>query len=253
MPARTASRRCSISTRRAPAITARPSPASPANTLFFNITGARRDVRRPLLHDHPGDGDRRLARGQEDRCRLRPARSRPRAAVRRPAGRRDPDRRRPHILPRARARARSSSISRCWPAQCSERILFGVTTMETSKLRKRMPVATLLDPKIVVPAIGQAFVKLNPAHADQESGDLRARDRHGVDHRLAGARPGASITRHRASHSRSCSGCGSPCCSRTSPKPWRKAAARRRPTRCAAAAPKRAPSSFPTPDKRDEL
>jgi len=34
--------------------------------------------------------------------------------------------------------------------------------METSKLRKRMPVATLLDPKIVLPAIGQAFVKLNP-------------------------------------------------------------------------------------------
>ena len=34
--------------------------------------------------------------------------------------------------------------------------------METSKLRKRMPVATLLDPKIVVPAIGQAFVKLDP-------------------------------------------------------------------------------------------
>ncbi len=35
--------------------------------------------------------------------------------------------------------------------------------METSKLRKRMPVSTLFDPKIVVPAIGQAFVKLNPA------------------------------------------------------------------------------------------
>ena len=35
--------------------------------------------------------------------------------------------------------------------------------METSKIRKRMPVATLLDPQIVVPAIGQAFVKLNPA------------------------------------------------------------------------------------------
>ena len=35
--------------------------------------------------------------------------------------------------------------------------------METSKICKRMPVATLLDPKIVVPAIGQAFVKLNPA------------------------------------------------------------------------------------------
>src|SRR5215831_13096649 len=35
--------------------------------------------------------------------------------------------------------------------------------METSRIRKRMPVATLLDPQIVVPAIGQAFVKLNPA------------------------------------------------------------------------------------------
>ncbi len=35
--------------------------------------------------------------------------------------------------------------------------------MDTSKLRKRMPVSTLFDPKIVAPAIGQAFVKLNPA------------------------------------------------------------------------------------------
>jgi len=30
------------------------------------------------------------------------------------------------------------------------------------KLRKRMPVATMMDPKIVVPAIGQAFLKLDP-------------------------------------------------------------------------------------------
>jgi len=34
--------------------------------------------------------------------------------------------------------------------------------METSKLRKRVPVSTLLDAKIVLPAIGQAFVKLDP-------------------------------------------------------------------------------------------
>jgi len=34
--------------------------------------------------------------------------------------------------------------------------------METSTLRKRMPVSALFDPKIVVPAIGSAFVKLNP-------------------------------------------------------------------------------------------
>src|SRR3977135_1832092 len=32
----------------------------------------------------------------------------------------------------------------------------------TTTLRKRMPVSALLDPKIVVPAIGSAFVKLNP-------------------------------------------------------------------------------------------
>ena len=34
--------------------------------------------------------------------------------------------------------------------------------METSHLRKHMPVSALFDPKIVVPAIGSAFVKLNP-------------------------------------------------------------------------------------------
>src|SRR5476649_2958672 len=34
--------------------------------------------------------------------------------------------------------------------------------METSNTRKRMPVSALLDPKIVMPAIGSAFVKLDP-------------------------------------------------------------------------------------------
>src|SRR4249920_691909 len=34
--------------------------------------------------------------------------------------------------------------------------------METSQLRKRMPVSALFDPKIVLPAIGAAFVKLDP-------------------------------------------------------------------------------------------
>ena len=40
------------------------------NTLFYNLTGAHRDADRPLLDDHPGHGDRRLARGQEDASRL---------------------------------------------------------------------------------------------------------------------------------------------------------------------------------------
>src|SRR5207344_1664248 len=34
--------------------------------------------------------------------------------------------------------------------------------METMKLNKRMPVATMLDPKIVLPAIGASFTKLDP-------------------------------------------------------------------------------------------
>ena len=34
--------------------------------------------------------------------------------------------------------------------------------METSTLRKSMPISALFDPKIVLPAIGSAFVKLNP-------------------------------------------------------------------------------------------
>src|SRR6266851_411439 len=34
--------------------------------------------------------------------------------------------------------------------------------METSNLRKRMPVSALLEPKIVLPAVGSAFVKLDP-------------------------------------------------------------------------------------------
>src|SRR4030088_449929 len=34
--------------------------------------------------------------------------------------------------------------------------------METMKLQKQVPVSAMLDPKIVIPAIGSAFVKLNP-------------------------------------------------------------------------------------------
>src|SRR5258708_7524730 len=34
--------------------------------------------------------------------------------------------------------------------------------MDTTMLRKRMPVSALLDPKIMLPAIGSAFAKLDP-------------------------------------------------------------------------------------------
>src|ERR1700684_2369841 len=48
------------------------------------------------------------------------------------------------------------------PARCFPQIRFGATSMETSTLRKSMPVSALFDPKIVLPAIGCSFVKLNP-------------------------------------------------------------------------------------------
>src|ERR1700716_4673690 len=35
-------------------------------------------------------------------------------------------------------------------------------SMETMKLQKRMPVSAMLDPKIVMPALGSAFAKLDP-------------------------------------------------------------------------------------------
>src|SRR6476660_310212 len=51
------------------------------------------------------------------------------------------------------------------PAKCSDRQpsdWFGVTSMETMKLQKRASVSTMLDPKIVVPAIRASFAKLDP-------------------------------------------------------------------------------------------
>src|ERR1700734_2837220 len=53
--------------------------------------------------------------------------------------------------------------ARCFrPIEQDRKILAGATTMETSTLRKSMPVSALFDPKIVLPAIGSGFVKLDP-------------------------------------------------------------------------------------------
>src|SRR5437763_13778356 len=39
---------------------------------------------------------------------------------------------------------------------------FGVTSMEAVKINERKPVSAMLDPKIVFPALGSAFAKLDP-------------------------------------------------------------------------------------------
>ena len=67
-------------------------------------------------------------------------------AVRRAAGRRDPDRRRPRPSSRRSRSVPSSSSSPCSLGSCSEPESL---PMETSQLRKRTPVTSLTDPKIV--------------------------------------------------------------------------------------------------------
>ncbi len=133
-----------------------------ANTMFFNITGAVAMFVGRFPDDHPGHSDCRLAGGQEIRSAFRRHVPDDGWPFHRVGGGRDSHRRRPHILPRARARADRRASRDAGGHRILSRFTSGVTTMDTSKLRKRMPVATLLDPKIVAPAIGQAFVKLNP-------------------------------------------------------------------------------------------
>ena len=101
--------------------------------------------------------------------------------------------------------------------------------METSKLRKRMPVSALTDPEDRRAGDRLGIRQARSAASDQEPGDVRARDRHDPDDDHFRPR-----SRHRRQNigfsSRSCCGCGSRCCSPISPKPLPKAAARRRPT-----------------------
>ena len=113
--------------------------------------------------------------------------------------------------------------------------------METSTLRNRMPVSALFDPKIVVPAIGSAFVKLDPRTLVKNPVMFVLE--------VVTALTTVILVRHlitggeaSASSSRSFCGCGLPSCSRISPKPSPRDGARRKPTRCAASAPRPRPS-----------
>jgi hypothetical protein len=104
-----------------------------------------------------------------------------------------------------------------------------------------MPVSALFDPKIVVPAIGSAFVKLNPRTL-MKNPVMFVLEVVTALTTVILIRDLATGGEHISSSSRSSCGCGSPCCSPISPKPSPKAAARRRPTRCGASAPKPRPS-----------
>ena len=87
-------------------------------------------------------------------------------------------------------------------------------------------------------AVRDSFLKLNPRTLMKNPGDVRGRNRRGDHHLRSGARSHAAPRAASASSFRSRSGCGSPCSLPILPKPWPKAAARRKPTRCAKRAPK---------------
>ena len=121
-----------------------------------------RDARRPVLDDHPGHGDRGLARGQEVGSALGRHVPDHRRPVRRPGRWRDRHRRRPHLLPGARARSdRRASRDERRHAVLIELIrshLHGNLTISASACRSRR----CSIPRSWCPAIGSAFVKLDP-------------------------------------------------------------------------------------------
>ena len=115
--------------------------------------------------------------------------------------------------------------------------------METSQLRKRMPVTALTDPKIVWPAIGSAFAKLDPRAMMKNPVMFVVEVVAALTTVLSRPRLDERQPSILASPSRSSSGCGSPCSLPTSPRRWRKAAARRKPRVCGRPARRPRPSS----------
>ena len=87
-----------------PATTARPSPASPANTLFYNVTGAIAMLVGRFWMIIPAMAIAGSLAAKKIGAAVGRHVPDHRRAVRRPGRRRDPDRRRPDLLPGARAR-----------------------------------------------------------------------------------------------------------------------------------------------------
>jgi K+-transporting ATPase B subunit/K+-transporting ATPase KdpA subunit len=118
-----------------------------ANTKFYNVALGLADVRRPLPDDHPADGNRRLAGGQEEGRRIGGDVPGRRAAVHVPPDRRDRDRRRSHLFPGPLARP----VRRALPDERGEGVLM-------SKSKK----VSLFDRAILRRALADSFLKLSP-------------------------------------------------------------------------------------------
>ena len=205
------------------------------------------DVHRPLPDDRADARDRRIAGRQEDRAASAGTFPTDGAAVRRPAHRRDRDRRRADILPRAGPRA----DRRAFRDARRQALLTRELTMSKVAARARASSHASLDPAILGPAIGEA-VRASSTRALMAKNPVMfvVEIVAALTTLLFAARPRRRRGAHSASPSRSACGCGSPWCSPTSPRRWPRAAARRRRRRCARCAPRRWPSASPTPTRR---
>jgi hypothetical protein len=102
--------------------------------------------------------------------------------------------------------------------------------MEAMKLQKKVTASAMLDPKILVPAIKSAFVKLDP-RLMIKSPVMFVVEVVAALTTVIFLRDLVTAAQISDSRSRSSCGCGSRCCSPISRKPSPKAAARRRPSR----------------------
>ena len=118
----------------------------------------------------------------------------------------------------------------CHPTRTPRAAPDDPTSLLPQKLARSRP---LFDPEIVSRALRESFVKLNPATLAKNPVMFVVEVGAALTTVFVVARHRHRRRQHRASACRSRCGCGSRCCLRTSPKRWRKRAARRRPTRCA--------------------
>ena len=156
----------------------------------------------------------------------------------------DHHRRRPHVLPRAGARAHRRAPEPLGDLDVHHARRTVPTRRRPVRSRPgdgRRRTRKLFDPAITRQAIKDSFVKLNPRTMARNP-VMFVVEVGSVLTTILFFRDLGSSTPTRTCSPASCRcGCGSPCCSPTSPRPWPRAGARPRPPRCARPAPRPSP------------
>ncbi len=211
------------------------------NTLFYNLTGAVAMLVGRFWVIVPTMAIAGSLAGKTHRRGLERHVPDHRPAVRRPSRRRHPHRRRADLLPRARARSHRRASRDARPTPCSEPVTGARNgNLETAQTHASDDLARSRDRHSGDrPGVPQA----RSAHAGEEPGDVRAGDRHDPDDRPADPRHRHRRSRHRVRSSDRDLALVHGAVRQSSPRLWPKGAARRRPTRCAGRARRRAPSA----------